>query len=400
MSTKSHALFTYQQDSLFFNGHALSDHAAIKNYQQPVLMHDPQLVQERINWVKEWKGLGQLHFALKSNYDETILKLIQENGCGVDVVSLGEIQLALRCGFKPQDILFSGVAKTEKEIRWAIENEIYQLNVESIPELRRIQKISNQLMKSIHIGLRLNPEVDAKTHPNIATALQDSKFGLNTGELAEVEALLKKSAYIILKSISFHIGSQVMDTSIYREAILKMKPIYLDVKSRFHTLDRFDLGGGLGLNYRDHDMTHDYERWTQLRKIYEQDLADMKDHFLIEIGRFMVARSAVLIAQVQYIKKTKNKTIIILDVGMNNLLRPMLYQAYHQIYPLKQRAGKQSYMVVGPLCESSDVFHESIELNIIQEGDFVAIADAGAYTKSMASNYNLQPIATDHYLTK
>jgi diaminopimelate decarboxylase len=398
MSTKSTELFYYQQDSLCFNGHALSDHVSIKNYQQPVLMHDLQLVQERINWVKEWKGLGQLHFALKSNYDEIILKLIQKNGCGVDVVSLGEIQLALRCGFKPQDILFSGVAKTEKEIRWAIENEIYQINVESLSELKRIQRISNELEKSVNIGLRINPEVDAQTHPNIATALLDSKFGLNAQDLPEVEGLIKDSKYIILKSMSFHIGSQVLDTSIYREAILKMKPLYLDMKSRHATLDRFDLGGGLGLNYRDHNMTHDYERWVSLREIYEEDLSDIKDHFMLEIGRFIVARSAVLVAQVQYIKKTSNKKILIIDMGMNNLIRPMLYQAYHHIYPLKQRAGKQSYMVVGPLCESSDVFHDHIELNTLHEGDFVAISDAGAYTKSMSSNYNLQPIAIDIYL--
>ncbi len=398
MSTKSRELFHYQHDSLIFNGHALSDHIAIKKYDQPLLLHSTELVQERINWVKEWKGLGQLHFAVKSNYDETILKLIQKNGCGVDVVSLGEIQLALRCGFKPQDILFSGVGKTEKEIRFAIENQIYQLNVESISELKRIIHISNQMEKKLHIGLRLNPEVDAKTHPNIATALEDSKFGLNTRDLSEVETLLEDSKYVILKSISFHIGSQVMDTSIFREAVSKMKPIYKDIKSRFSSVDRFDLGGGLGLNYRDHNTANDYERWTQLRQIYEETLSDMPDYFLVEIGRFMVARSAVMVAQVQYIKKTKNKTILILDVGMNNLLRPMLYQAYHQIYPLKLRAGKHSYMVVGPLCESSDVFHADIELNVLHEGDFVAIADAGAYTKSMASNYNLQPIVKDIYL--
>ncbi len=398
MSTKSGELFYYLNDSLYFNGHELSGHPAIRNYQQPLLIHDLSLVQDRINWVKEWKGLGQLHFAVKSNYDESVLKLICANKCGVDVVSLGEIQLALRCGFLPKDILFSGVAKTEKEIHWAIENEIYQINVESIPELNRIQRISSTLQKKVNIGLRMNPEVDAKTHPNIATALEDSKFGFNMTDLPQVEMLLSDSTHLVFKSISFHIGSQVMDTSIYREAISKIKPLYMALKNKFSSLDRFDLGGGLGLNYRDHDLSHDYQRWSELKEIYQKDLGDMKDHLILEIGRFMVARSAILLAQVQYIKKTKNKTIVILDVGMNNLLRPMLYQAYHQIYPLKHRAGKQTYMVVGPLCESSDVFHNEIELSYLQEGDFVAIADAGAYTKSMASNYNLQPIALDIYL--
>jgi diaminopimelate decarboxylase len=170
------------------------------------------------------------------------------------------------------------------------------------------------------------------------------------------------------------------------------------LKQRFTELDRFDLGGGLGLDYRSHDIAHDYQSWLSLKAIYENDLSEVKADFLIEMGRFIVARSAVMVAQVQYIKKTQNKTILILDVGMNNLLRPMLYQAYHQIYPLVLRGNQKNYSVVGPLCESSDVFHQDIQLTDILEGDFVAIADVGAYAKSMASNYNLQPIAEDVYL--
>lgn len=394
----SNNLFTYKNNSLHFSGHNLAEHHSLKNYKSPVLLYDLKIVQERLDWLKEWKGLGRLHFAMKSNYTEEVLKLILRNGCGVDVVSLGEIKLALKAGFKPQDVLFSGVAKTAYEIEWAIQNDVYQINVESASELKRIDQISQRLGKNIDVGLRLNPEVDAKTHPNIATALKDSKFGLYLNDLSEVEDILKSSKHIQLKALSFHIGSQVMDVTIFQEAIVRMKAIYSDFQKRYPSLDRFDLGGGLGINYKDHDISHDQKRWQDLKAVYEKELNGVKAFFLIEMGRFIVARSAVLVAQLQYIKKTENKLIAILDVGMNNLLRPMLYAAYHQVYPLQVRAKKQDYMVVGPLCESSDVFHQEITLSELQEGDLVAIADAGAYAKSMASNYNLQPIAEDYFL--
>ncbi len=394
----SNNLFTYKNNSLHFNRHDLMQHQCIKNYKSPFLLYDLNIVQDRLNWLKEWKGLGRLHFAMKSNYTEDVLKLILKNGCGVDVVSLGEIKLALKVGFKPQDILFSGVAKTVSEIEWAVQNDLYQINVESISELKRVDQISQRLNKQVNVGLRLNPEVDAKTHPNIATALKDSKFGLNLSDLPAVESVLKSTKQIQLKSLSFHIGSQVMDVTIFQEAIVRMKAIFSDFQKRYSSLDRFDLGGGLGINYKDHDISHDQKRWQDLKAIYEKELAGIKADFLIEMGRFVVARSAILIAQLQYIKKTENKTIAILDVGMNNLLRPMLYQAYHQLYPLTQRQAKQTYMIAGPICESSDIFHQDIELTELQEGDFVAIADAGAYAKSMASNYNLQPIAEDYFL--
>lgn len=391
-------LFQYQKNSLFFNGHDLSETAVIKNYKYPVLIHDLKIVQERLDWLKEWENLGRLHFAMKSNYDEKILKLILQNGAGVDVVSLGEIKLALKVGFKPQDILFSGVGKTKDEIVWAIENNIYQLNVESVPELIRVSQISNQLKKKVQIGLRVNPEVDGKTHPYIATALIDSKFGLNTLDFPEVKKILDESPYIILRALSFHIGSQIKEAGIYREAIQKMKPLFRDFKNRYPSVDCFDLGGGVGLDYENHDMNQDYKIWTDYKTTCSEAVKDVEAKFVIEFGRFLVARSSVLVGQVQYIKKTANKKIAILDVGMNNLIRPMLYQAHHHFYPLNLRTKKENYIIVGPICESTDQFHEDITLTELQEGDFVAIADTGAYAKSMSSNYNLQPIAEDFYL--
>ena len=393
-------MFEYVNQQLLFNGHSILSNPQVLNYTEPFFLYDLNLIQQRLNWINEWTNLGRLHFAMKSNYNEDILKLIQKNGCGVDVVSFGEIQLALKCGFKSKDILFSGVGKTKSEIHWAVQNQIYQINVESVSELKRVQDISNQLKLEINIGIRLNPEIDAKTHPNIATALIDSKFGLNISDLPEALNILKNSKYICFKALSFHIGSQVMDVNIFADAIEKIKPIYIDLQQKFKSLDRFDLGGGLGLDYTNHDLENDYENWQKLKAIYEQSLKEIKAVFLIEMGRFIVARSAVLVAQVQYIKKTQNTEIAILDVGMNNLMRPMLYQAYHQIFSLIMRHAQnqqKKYSVVGPLCESSDVFHKEILLSELRENDFVIIADVGAYAKSMSSNYNLQPIAKDYF---
>lgn len=401
-SNKTEQLFSYKLSSesikeLNFAGIDINALEVIKNYQGPVFIYKMALIQKRLNWIKEWTTPHRLHFAMKSNYSETVLKFMLKNGAGVDVVSFGEIQLALKVGFKPQDIVFSGVGKTEKEISWAIENKVYQINVESVQELRRIKKISQKLNLKASVGLRINPEVDAKTHPNIATALIDSKFGLSMEDLESVRRILADCPQIELKSFSFHLGSQIQDVEVIREALQKLKPMYVDWKKQFLSLDRFDLGGGLGIDYRQHDDNVDYAQWKKLKQVYEEELVGLSAFYLLELGRFIVARSAILISQVQYIKQTKNKKMIIIDVGMNNLIRPMLYEAYHKMYPLINRGGEEHYSLVGPLCESSDVFHDDIVLSTLEEGDYLAILDAGAYAKSMSSNYNLQPIAEDYF---
>jgi diaminopimelate decarboxylase len=395
---KTDALFHYHNQELFFAGSLLSDLPILKDYSQPLLIYQSALVQKRLDWIQSWKLPHRLHFAIKSNYSLPILKLILKNSCGVDVVSLGEIHQALKAGFKPQDVLFSGVGKTEAELRWAISHQIYQINVESVSELKKIVRLTDALNLNVDIGLRVNPEVDSKTHPYIATALVDSKFGLSMSDLPEVKSILLSAKNVSLKAISYHLGSQIHDVEVMREALQKVKPLYLDWQKKFSSLDRLDLGGGLGIDYHRHSEEQDFQRWEKLKNIYDQELQNFPAFYLLEIGRYLVARSAVLIAEVQYIKKTKNKKFVILDVGMNNLIRPMLYQAYHHIYPLFDRGNLEKYSVVGPICESSDVFHHEIILSELREGDLVAICDAGAYAGSMASNYNLQPIAKDYFL--
>jgi diaminopimelate decarboxylase len=394
----SKSLFNYKQNQLYFNSVNVTKIERVQNYQKPFLLYQRHLIQQRIDWIKSWNKLHRLHFAMKSNDNVDVLKLILKNNCGLDVVSLGEIEKAKACGFKAQDLIFSGVGKTKFELSKAIECDIYQINVESVSELRRINEISKAQNKKVNIGLRINPEVDAKTHPNIATALRDSKFGLALTDLDQCFSLIDSNPKLIFKAISYHLGSQIMSSAPFLDALKKVKPLFLKLQSKYKTLDRLDLGGGLGIDYKDHDLEKDEIQWRNLKTVYESELSDLKAEFLIEMGRFVVARSAVLISEVQYIKKTENTEIIILDVGMNNLMRPSLYQAYHHILPFEKRDTIKKYMIVGPICESTDFFHKEIQTTEIHEGDMILFCDAGAYVRSMASNYNLQPIVEEYFL--
>jgi diaminopimelate decarboxylase len=184
----------------------------------------------------------------------------------------------------------------------------------------------------------------------------------------------------------------------FENALNKVKPLFLGWQKEFPSLDRLDLGGGLGIDYENHDMSKDELQWKNLKKVYESQLEDVKADFLLEMGRFMAARSAILISEVQYIKKTENKELIILDVGMNNLMRPSLYEAYHHVWPLQKSQFEKKYMVVGPICESTDFFHQEFTMSEVKQGDLIAISDVGAYGRSMASNYNLQPIAEEYFI--
>jgi diaminopimelate decarboxylase len=362
------------------------------------LLYQRHLIQQRIDWIKSWDKLHKLHFAMKSNDNVDVLKLILKNNCGLDVVSLGEIEKAKACGFKPQDLIFSGVGKTKFELSKAIDDDIYQINVESISELHRISQISKNQNKKVNIGLRINPEVDANTHPNIATALRDSKFGLARTDLEVCFNLIDANSNLVFKAISYHLGSQIMSATPFLDALRKVKPLFLKLQSKYKSLNRLDLGGGLGIDYKNHDLEKDEIQWRNLKAVYESELSDLKADFLIEMGRFVVARSAVLISEVQYIKKTENTEIVILDVGMNNLMRPSLYQSYHHMLPFLKRAMSKKYMIVGPICESTDFFHKEILTSEIHEGDLIALCDSGAYVRSMASNYNLQPIVEEYFL--
>ena len=393
----SRKLFTYLENDLCFGAaNPQPIKQMIGSYQKPIWLYRRDIINERISWIQNWPQLGRLHYAMKANFSLEILNIFKKRNCGIDAVSLGEMKQAIAAGFLPADIILSGVGKTEDELTWAIQHEIYQINIESLSEAKKIIAISKRLGKKVSLAIRVNPEVDAETHPGIATALLDSKFGLDFKAAEEAAELIGKHQNLELKALSFHIGSQIMNVQVFRKAIQIIKPFYKKIKVICPQLDRLDLGGGIGINYADADSGHDQQRWEKLQAIYSEELADFPAFLILEIGRFLVARSGVLISRVEVIKKTTSKQFLILDAGMSLLMRPALYQARHEILPLKQKAGPSAvFTVVGPICESSDVLATNKELSFIEEGDLVAICDTGAYGASMSSNYNLREAATE-----
>ncbi len=400
----SRKLFNYHGVDLCFssglpNSKALATlpiRALIDPYKNPLWLYRRDIIEERIDWLQHWPGLGRLHYAMKANFNLEILKVFQQKNCGIDAVSSGEMKQAIKAGFKPSDIILSGVGKSEEEILWAVENQIYQFNIESISEIYKLVTVCKRLRKKMNVAIRVNPEVDAETHPGIATALLDSKFGLDFGSAKKAVELIAQNPELSLKALSFHIGSQILNVKVFEKAIQAVKPFYLEVKKLCPELDRLDLGGGLGIDYSDADSEVDHKRWLALQAIYNQELKNFDAFVILEVGRFLVARSGILIAKVEVIKKTSSKNFMILDAGMSLLMRPALYQACHEIKPLKLKTGPtEIFTVVGPICESSDILATDKSFTVVAEGDLIAICDAGAYGSSMSSNYNLREPALE-----
>jgi diaminopimelate decarboxylase len=392
----SRPLLSYKENDLHFGVKSIRLSDYTKNYQQPVIIYDLDVIKERIEWIQGWKKLGQLHYAVKANFHLGILALIKKMNCGADVVSVGEIKRALEAGFTMQDIIFSGVGKSREELTWAIERDIYQINVESISELNKIALIAERLGKTVSLGLRINPEVDAETHKSISTALKDSKFGLDFSSGREAIDIISKNKNLNLKALSFHLGSQIMNVSVFEKSLSVMKPYYTAAKEKCPELERFDLGGGLGIDYKEADSAIDQQRWQDLQDLYDRELAGFDAFYLLEIGRFLVARSGVLLSRIEIIKQTPAKKFLILDVGMTHIMRPALYDAYHDIKALRLKAGpSETYDVVGPICESTDVLGEDRVFTPVSEEEFVAICDVGAYGSVMASRYNLRDEAVE-----
>lgn len=392
----SRRLLQYHNQDLFFGLKPVKLNDFVANYTQPIIIYDLNVIKERINWIQGWKKLGKLHYAVKANFNLDILKLIKKQNCGVDVVSLGEIKRSLEAGFTMQDIIFSGVGKSKVELSWAIKNDIYQINVESLSEIKKISVLTKQLNKSVNLGLRINPEVDAETHKSISTALKDSKFGLDLETARIAIQVIANNPQLHLTALSFHLGSQIMNMSVFEKALAVMKPFYLQTKSKCPELNCFDLGGGIGIDYRNSDSDEDHKRWLQLQDVFENELSDFEAFYQLEIGRFLVARSGVMISRVEVIKETPHKRFLILDAGMTQLMRPALYGAYHEILPLKFVNGTLTeYDIVGPICESTDVLGADRRITPVKEDEFVAICDVGAYGSVMASRYNLRDEALE-----
>lgn len=338
-----------------------------------------------------------VHYALKANFNDRVLKTIQQSGIGADCVSGNEVLKAIEIGFNPNMIVFAGVGKSDREILSALEHDIFAFNVESLQELEVIGDLARKKDKVAKIALRINPNVDAQTHKYITTGLDENKFGIKTWELNDCLELIKKYDSLELIGLHFHVGSQIVDMNVFKSLCVKVNEFNNWFDERGYRLKVLNVGGGLGVDYTnpDGEPIVDFKRYFEIFNKFLERKGDQEVHF--ELGRALVSQCGTLISRVLYVKNGIKKNFLILDAGMTELMRPALYQAYHKIERLsgneEVEANKNelvNYDVVGPICESTDCFGKEVELPISHRGDLIAIRTAGAYGEVMASKYNLR----------
>lgn len=387
---KDNQLFSYLNNELQFGLNKKSLLSVVQDYRGPTYVYDLALISKQVKSYQQFlPPQTKIFYAVKANANSQILKHLKSMGVNVDVVSAGEIKCAFDAGFDSEQIIFSGVGKTAAEIKFAIENSIYQINIESLSELKRIVAISTELKRPIDVAVRINPDISVDTHPYISTGLKENKFGLEISQLEDFAEILRSQKFVKWKGLSIHLGSQIFDIEPLRAGVKTLLQKASFYKSQFADLTRIDLGGGLGIDYQNFDFAKEQSILKSYGEMVTDMFADSHFEIMIEPGRSLVGHAGVLITQIQYIKINQHKIFVIVDSGMNHLIRPSLYQAHHQILPLKKydTAGF-TCDVVGPICETSDFFARNYQLAFCQEGDFLAICDTGAYGFSMASRYN------------
>lgn len=355
----------------------------------------PCYVYSRAALEQQWHSLDQafgshphtICYAVKANSNLAVLNLLARLGSGFDIVSEGELRRVLLAGGDPSKVVFSGVAKSHREIEFAISNKIRSINVESVAELERVQEIAQKMHAVAPIALRVNPDVDPKTHPYISTGMEKAKFGITMQAAYEAYQLAHEMPNIEVHGIACHIGSQITTASPFTDAVDKVLELVVRLAESGINLKQLDLGGGLGIDYQGEKLPSAQDWIDTLLNSAAKHKIDLP--ISIEPGRYIAGNSGVLLTRVEYIKSNNSKNFAIVDAGMNDLLRPSLYQAFHRIDNVNNNSTepKRVYDVVGPICESSDVLGFDRELSVIA-GDLLAIRSAGAYSFAMASNYN------------
>lgn len=381
--------FTYTNNSLMLDNFDVSEFCQAQN--QACYLYDVDEIVKRLALFKQDLPKPQsIHYAMKANSNQFILKTIAELGYGADVVSGGELKLAMSSGFKAENIVFSGVGKTRKEIELALNSNIKQINVESPQELLRIADIAEKNHIKAPIALRMNPDVDPDTHPYIKTGFRDNKFGMDASFLPELKSILKdKSKYLNLKGLTIHIGSQIVDLNSFKDAIEKTKLVFNELKHAGFEMTTFDVGGGLGMSYENRDYDADYNRIKKYCEVVSKVTQELDVEVLVEPGRILTARAGVLLCQVEYIKSSPYKNFAIVNTGMHHLMRPCLYQAHHEIKPVVSTSKQPKlYDIVGPICESSDVLGYDRLLPELSQDQWLSIFDTGAYGYTMSNTYN------------
>ena len=361
----------------------------------PFYYYDTQLLRETLQTIKEESGKHanyHVHYAVKANANQKILRIISQYGLGADCVSGGEIKAALEAGFPADSIVYAGVGKSDWEIELGLQNDIACFNVESISELEVINELAQKHGKKARVAFRINPNIGAHTHANITTGLAENKFGIAMQDMDKVIDEAQTMDNIEVVGLHFHIGSQILDMGDFKALCNRINDLQSQLAKRNVFVQNINVGGGLGVSYDnpDREPIPDFKEYFNT---YAKHLRLREDqHLHFELGRSVVAQCGSLITRLLYVKQGSYKQFAIVDAGMTDLIRPALYQALHKIQNISSDEPNETYDVVGPICESSDVFAKAIDLNKCHRGDLLAIRSAGAYGEIMASGYNCRPL--------
>lgn len=393
------AAFFYDSNRLFCEQTDLSE--IVKKIETPFYLYSKQELESNCRQILDAaRGLDSLMcYALKANYNPALLEIIRKFGFGADVVSGGELFFALKAGFDPEKIVFAGVGKTAAEIEYAMQNDIHSLNIESEEELRLTSKIADRLQKSIQIAIRINPDIEAQTHKYISTGMHKNKFGVSADEAINLYKIARDDVYLEPNGIHVHIGSQITKLEPFLNTVKFLKDFRELLRREKIEINYLDLGGGIGINYKN-SFKNTGEKSTFIADILPEYLEGFKDlniRLIAELGRSVIGSTGLLITKVLYRKKTPLKNFLIIDAAMNNLIRPSLYNAYHEIIPLALTPDEtETVDIVGPVCESGDFLAKDREIQKTGQGAYLAVTGAGAYGQVLSSNYNLRPTIPEY----
>ncbi len=361
----------------------------------PFYYYDTDLLRETLRTINRESSKHEgfvVHYAIKANANPKVLNIIAQSGLGADCVSGGEIQASLAAGFPARKIVYAGVGKSDWEINLGLDKNIFCFNVESIAELEVIEELASKRGKTARIAFRINPDVGAHTHSNITTGLAENKFGIAMRDMEDVIEIASSMKHVEFVGLHFHIGSQILNMDDFAALCNRINDLQKQLLRKKIVVENINVGGGLGIDYTHPnrvpmaDFKSYFDTYAKLLHLHH----GQKLHF--ELGRAVVAPCGSLITRTLYVKQGAVKQFVIVDAGMTDLIRPALYQAYHKIENISSNEGKATYDVVGPICESSDVFGKSVDLNLTHRGDLIALRSAGAYGEIMASQYNCRPL--------
>ena len=366
-----------------------------KELETPFYYYDLEVLRRTLDAIRREAGKYDnfcVHYAVKANANPKVLKVIREAGLGADCVSGGEVQASVKAGFPNDKIVYAGVGKTDKEINYSLDHDIFCFNVESVPELEVINELAAAKGKVAQVAFRINPNVGAHTHANITTGLAENKFGISMEDMDHVIDMAQRLENVKFIGLHFHIGSQILDMDDFAALCNRVNELQEKLMNRHIIVEHINVGGGLGIDYH-HPNHFPIPNFADYFATYHKFLKLQPGQTLhFELGRAVVAQCGSLISRVTYVKQGTNKQFAILDAGMTDLIRPALYQAYHRIENLTSDEPEETYDVVGPICESSDVFLKSVDLNRAHRGDIFALRSAGAYGEIMASGYNCREL--------